>query len=152
VRNTASSESNPRSLVTAPVFLPVSCQPEGNKPSSTRQSSSTANMQAIIRAIVGGERDPMKLAQLRNGMIRASEEEIARSLEGNWREDILFELGQVLEAYDFQQKQITGCDERLKKYIGEQPTREASGGLECARREVVAEPKKRGPKKKHPSL
>jgi transposase len=104
--------------------------------------------QAIIRAIVGGERDPMKLAQLRNGMIRASEEEIARSLEGNWREDILFELTQVLEAYDFQQKQITGCDEQLKKYIGEQPTRELGGGLESADAEGVAEPKKRGRKKK----
>ena len=40
---------------------------------------------AIIRAIVKGERDPYQLAKLRNYRIQASEEEIVRSLEGNWR-------------------------------------------------------------------
>jgi hypothetical protein len=55
---------------------------------------------AIIRAIVQGERDRWKLAELRDRRIRASEEEVAHSLEGNWREEVLFELGQVLEGYD----------------------------------------------------
>ena len=53
---------------------------------------------AIIRAILKGQRDPWELAQLRNPRIRASEEEVAHSLEGNWREDVLFELGQVVEG------------------------------------------------------
>jgi transposase len=98
---------------------------------------------AIIRAIVKGERDPWKLAKLRDKRIRASEEEIARSLEGNWREDVLFELGEVLEAYDFQQKRIAKCDEQLKKHMGEQPTREVGSGVEVVVEEVGVGSKKR---------
>jgi len=79
--------------------------------------------QAIIRAIVKGERDPYKLAQLKDYRIRASEEEIARSLEGNWQEDVLFELRQALERYDFCHQQITECDRLLQKYLGKLPDR-----------------------------
>ena len=43
--------------------------------------------QAIIKAILDGERDPRKLAAYRNPRIQASQEEIARSLEGNWVEN-----------------------------------------------------------------
>ena len=46
--------------------------------------------QAIIRAILQGQRDPHQLAKLRDRRIAASETEIAHSLERNWREDILF--------------------------------------------------------------
>jgi len=48
--------------------------------------------QAIISAILQGERDPYELAALVDYRVRASREEIARSLEGNWRPDVLFEL------------------------------------------------------------
>lgn len=79
--------------------------------------------QAIIRAILAGERDPRQLAKLRDRRIAASEEEIADSLEGNWREDTLFELQQVVDAYDFHQKQIAACDVQLQKYLSVLPTR-----------------------------
>jgi hypothetical protein len=46
--------------------------------------------QAIIKAILAGERDPLKLAEFRDKRVKASEDEIARSLEGNWQEDLLF--------------------------------------------------------------
>jgi transposase len=61
---------------------------------------------AIIRGILAGVRDPWALAKLRDQRISASEEEIAHSLEGNWRADVLFELRQVVEAYDFYRKQM----------------------------------------------
>jgi transposase len=80
--------------------------------------------QAILRAIVAGIRDPWELAKLRDKRIVASEDEIAHSLQGNWREDVLFELQQVIEAYDFYQKQMVACDQELKKYIGEVPSHE----------------------------
>src|SRR6266478_3124500 len=44
--------------------------------------------QTIIRAILRGERDPQRLAKLRDYRVAASEAEIAHSLEGNWREDV----------------------------------------------------------------
>jgi hypothetical protein len=76
---------------------------------------------AIIRAIVEGERDPSKLAKLRDRRVRASEEEVANSLQGNWREDVLFERKQVVEGNDFYRKQIGACDEQLQKYQAELP-------------------------------
>jgi len=86
--------------------------------------------QAIIRAIVGGERDPWVLARLRDRRIAASEEEIALSLQGNWREDVLFELRQVLEAYDFYQKQMAVCDRELAKYTSAVHDRETPANQE----------------------
>lgn len=79
--------------------------------------------QTIIGAILAGERDPSKLAQLRDRRIRASEEEVARSLEGNWQEDQLFELRQAVDEYDFRQKQLTECDRKLEAYLAVLPTR-----------------------------
>lgn len=56
--------------------------------------------QAIIRAILSGQRDPRKLAALRHWRIQAREEEIIHSLRGNWKQDVLFELQQAVDAYD----------------------------------------------------
>ena len=50
--------------------------------------------QAIIKAILAGERDPHKLAAFRDPRVKASEEEIAGYLEGNWQQDHLFVLNQ----------------------------------------------------------
>jgi transposase len=79
--------------------------------------------QAILKAILNGERDPYKLAALRDRRIAASEEEIARSLEGTWQEDLLFELRQAVEAYEFQQRQLAECDRQLQIYLSMLPTR-----------------------------
>ena len=84
---------------------------------------------AIIRAILNGEKNPEKLAKLRDWRIKASEEEVARSIEGNWREDMLFELRQSLDAYDFIQKQVAGCDRRLQTLMAELPMREAPAAM-----------------------
>jgi transposase len=78
---------------------------------------------AIIRAIVDGVRDPWELAKLRQRTIAASEAEIAHSLEGHWRQDVLFELEQVLQAYDFYQARMADCDQRLDSYLTALPAR-----------------------------
>jgi transposase len=43
--------------------------------------------QAIIAAVLEGERDPYKLANLVDYRVKASRDEVARSLEGNWRDE-----------------------------------------------------------------
>ena len=68
---------------------------------------------AIVRAILSGERDGEKLANLANRMIRASKEDIARSLQGNWREELLFLLRQEVDLYDLYQQRILECDRRV---------------------------------------
>ena len=71
---------------------------------------SGATGQAIVKAILAGERDPQTLAALRDVRVKASEEQIARSLEGNWQEDLLFVLQQEQDGYEFCQKQMAECD------------------------------------------
>jgi transposase len=73
--------------------------------------------QAIIRAIVAGERNPLKLAALSDPRVHASREEIAKSLEGNWRPELLFVLQQEVDMYDIYQKRIAECDQRLQKHL-----------------------------------
>lgn len=75
--------------------------------------SGTTGM-AILRAIVAGERDPHQLAALKHSLIRATREEIAQSLEGHWREELLFILSQNLSLYDFHLAQIKECDQRIQ--------------------------------------
>jgi transposase len=74
---------------------------------------------AIIRAIVGGQRDPITLAKLRDDRCGHTEAEIARALYGNWRAEHLFALKQAVELYDFYHKQITACDRHIDKQLKE---------------------------------
>jgi transposase len=67
---------------------------------------------AILCDIVRGERDPYKLAMHKHSRIRASRQEIARSLEGTWRQELLFVLEQSLDLYQTYQQKIQTCDER----------------------------------------
>src|ERR1700688_1725752 len=79
--------------------------------------------QAIITAILQGERDPYKLANLIDYRVKASREEVARSLEGNWRSDVLFELHQAVDSHHFAHLQMQECDEKLTLYLASLPTR-----------------------------
>ena len=65
---------------------------------------------AIIGAIVRSERDPRKLAQLRDPRTRADQATIAKSLQGHWREEHLFELTPALELYRVYHAKIVECD------------------------------------------
>ncbi len=47
---------------------------------------------SIIQAILAGERDPTRLAQLRDRRCQQDAEQIARALQGTWREEHLFEV------------------------------------------------------------
>ena len=68
----------------------------------------------IIEAIAGGERDPRKLARLRDPRIKADEATIAKSLQGHWREEHIFELTQALELYRVYQGKIAECDREIE--------------------------------------
>jgi hypothetical protein len=73
--------------------------------------------QAIVRAILNGERAPQKLAELRDRRIHATKEEIAKSLQGNWRPELLFIVRQQLEMYEAYQRQIAECDQQLQEHL-----------------------------------
>jgi transposase len=90
----------------------------------------------ILKAILRGERDPIALAKYRHPQCKRSKEEIARALQGNWRDEHLFALRQAVKAYEFGRRQLKDCDEAIEKCL--QAMQDQSGG-------EVLEPK---PKKK----
>jgi transposase len=79
--------------------------------------------QAIIRAIVAGERDPKVLARHRHSRIKASAEEITKALTGNWREEHLFVLGQALAMYDDIARHLVACEAKLRALLAERSAR-----------------------------
>lgn len=70
---------------------------------------------AILRAIVVGERDAIKLAHFRNTGCKSSEETIAKALSGDWKDEYLFVLKQSLELYDFYSQQLAACDAQIQQ-------------------------------------
>ncbi len=73
--------------------------------------------QAIIRAIVAGERDPVRLAQLRHPACKSSEETIAKAVTGSWKDELIFGLQQALVIYDVYTAQIAVCDTQIEQYL-----------------------------------
>jgi transposase len=82
---------------------------------------------ANLRAILDGERDREALAALADARIQASREEIAKSLEGNWRDDLLFVVNQQLRLYQTCQQQIRECDEAIQSHLRNFPSQAAEG-------------------------
>lgn len=72
---------------------------------------------AIIVAIINGERNPIRLAQLADSRCKRSREEIALSLEGTWGEDHLFELKQAYDLYKYLQGQMIECDRMIEQLL-----------------------------------
>lgn len=80
--------------------------------------SGTTGM-AILDAILAGERDPRRLARLRDGRIKATEATIAKSLVGDYRREHLFTLRQSVIAYRHYQEQMAACDVEIEQMLGE---------------------------------
>jgi transposase len=99
--------------------------------------SGTTGM-AIVRDIVKGEHDPEKLARHKHARIHASRQEIARSLEGTWRQELLFVLEQSLDLYDTYQEKIRSCDGRIDEHL------RSMGGRIDPLSEPIPEPTRRG--------
>jgi transposase len=77
-----------------------------------------ATGQKIVRSIIAGERDPQTLANMKNFRIKASEEEIVKSLQCNWRQEHLFALKQTVALFDAYSEQLRQCDRQLEQMLG----------------------------------
>jgi transposase len=77
----------------------------------------------IIRAILAGERDPTRLAALRDERCKNSPATIAQALQGDWREEHLFALAQAVELVDSYHAKIAACDERIQAHLQTFPDR-----------------------------
>jgi transposase len=76
---------------------------------------------AIVDAILTGERDLRKLAKLRDPRIKASEETIMKSLEGDYRPEHLITLQHSLDLYRHYQQKIGELDQKMEAFMSELP-------------------------------
>ena len=72
----------------------------------------------ILKAILQGERDPQRLAQMKDSHIKNSVDTIARALEGHYRPEHLLALRHALELYETYQCKIGDCDDQIQQYLG----------------------------------
>ncbi len=77
----------------------------------------------ILKAVIAGERDPRILASYRDRRCRNSEDTIAKSLVGNYRDEHLFALKQAIELYEIYQAKIADCDSAIAAHLQRQPKR-----------------------------
>lgn len=71
--------------------------------------------QAILDAILAGERDPVQLAQLCNSRVKSPREKVAKALEGDYRSEHLFTLKQSLAGYRYYHKLIAELDCEIER-------------------------------------
>ena len=74
---------------------------------------------AILEAILAGERNPHRLAALRDRRIKASADTIAKSLVGDYRREHRFTLRQSLAAFRHYQELIAACDREIAQSLEE---------------------------------
>ena len=73
----------------------------------------------ILKAIIEGERNPCKLAKLRDSRCKKTEAQIADELTGNWREEHLFTLKQAYLHLTFLNDMLEAFDCKIKKMFAE---------------------------------
>jgi len=98
----------------------------------------------MVKAIISGERDPSVLVTLCDPRIKATQEEIIKSVQGIWKEEYLFMLEQAVENYEFHQMQIKNCEEKIKQQLIKQVAIIKEGDITCLeeKKKSKATPKK----------
>jgi transposase len=76
----------------------------------------------IIDAILDGQHDPKELVKLRDCRVRKSTvAEMEAALQGDWREELLFVLGQSRQAYTFFQELLAALDKKIIALLAQIP-------------------------------
>lgn len=86
--------------------------------------------QAIIGAILDGERDGQKLAALADRRVRAGRETIAKALTGQWHVQQLFTLRQSWQLYHYYRGQVLECDKQIERLLGARTGQAGQCGLD----------------------
>lgn len=72
---------------------------------------------SIINAILSGERNPYKLAELADVRIKKTKTELADSLKGEWKQDLLFILNECLDLYEYYKSKVKLVDDKIEKLL-----------------------------------
>lgn len=71
----------------------------------------------ILRDIVRGETNPVRLASHRTERFKCSQEEMEKSLVGNYRPEHIFTLKQALDLHDVFQAKTQECDQMISHVV-----------------------------------
>ena len=88
----------------------------------------------IIRAILGGERDPHVLAAMRDERCAKNEASIADDLTGKWADHHLFALRQAVASWDHLQGLIKECNVEIERQAHKFARKQSRSTLPKARR------------------
>lgn len=83
----------------------------------------------MVQAIINGETDPEQLITLKDHRIKASDQDIKKSLQGIWKPEYLFMLKQAYQEYQFYQSQIEDCEQVIKDQLINQAARVMQGDI-----------------------
>jgi len=73
---------------------------------------------AILRAMIGGESDPQKLAELGHAQLKCSREELAEALHGKVTDHHRFLLKLHLETYEQLHRSIDELEGHIERHVG----------------------------------
>jgi transposase len=102
---------------------------------------------AIIEAIINGERVAKNFLPLVDSRIQASEEEIEKSLEGNWRSECLFIVKQCYRQYQELQAHISECEKEIELILHQMAGTGNEGVIESKEAKALSENKNKAGRK-----
>lgn len=85
---------------------------------------------SIIRAIIEGERNPDEFVKYCDVRLKNPISMIKKSLVGNYTEDNIFALKQSLDFYEFYEKKINECEQKIEKILESLPDSDKKPGVE----------------------
>jgi transposase len=83
----------------------------------------------MVEGILSGERNPEELAKLTDPRIKASKEDIIKSLQGIWSREYVFMLQQAYDEYQFYQKQVKDCEKEIEQQLIKQVAKVKEGDI-----------------------
>ena len=105
---------------------------------------------AIVTAIISGERNAEMLLPLVDKRIKADKETIKRSLQGNWRTEHLFTLHQSYDLYQYYQKRIDACDQKIEEQLSNYEAACNEGAIDTCDKNAMSHQDKKQKKKNAP--
>lgn len=84
---------------------------------------------AIIGAILNGERDGKRLAQLADPRIKKSKAELAAALQGDWKIDLLFLLQECHSMYLYHKTKLVELDKQISLFFEQELAGQATDQL-----------------------
>jgi transposase len=103
---------------------------------------------AIIEAIIAGERKPENFLALLDERILASEDDVLKSLEGNWRSECVFLVKQCYAQYNELLAHIRECDKEIENTLQQMAAVRNEGIIEPISTKVNEDEKPKKEKKK----